>query len=166
MQYHVIYIMGVSGSGKTTIGKQLSERTGYSFYDADNFHTKENIAKMNAGNPLTDEERWPWLENIHDFVSKTIGSHNIILVCSALREVYRRRLSRGIEDKCRWVFLQGDYNTIQARLNLRKDHYMPVALLKSQFDTLEIPANAITADILLPPEDIVDSIISKIIRSF
>ncbi|MCW3092897.1 MAG: hypothetical protein JWP81_3966 [Ferruginibacter sp.] len=154
--------MGVSGSGKTTIGKQLSERTGYPFYDADDFHIKENIAKMNAGIALTDEERWPWLENIHDFVSREIASQTIILVCSALRQVYRGRLSRNIEAQCKWVFLQGDYNTILERLNERKDHYMPATLLQSQFDTLEIPANAILVDIIMPPGKIIDAIIASL----
>jgi carbohydrate kinase (thermoresistant glucokinase family) len=162
MEHKVIYIMGVSGSGKTTIGQQLSARTGYPFYDADNFHTKENIAKMNAGIPLTDEDRWPWLDNIHDFVRKTIATNNIILVCSALKQVYRDHLSKAIEENCRWVFLQGDYNTILLRLKSRRGHYMPVTLLRSQFDALEIPADAIRVDIKLAPETIIDNILSKV----
>jgi carbohydrate kinase (thermoresistant glucokinase family) len=162
MQYKVIYIMGVSGSGKTTIGWQLSARTGYPFYDADNFHTKENKDKMKAGIPLTDEDRWPWLENIHDFVVEKIATHHIILVCSALKQVYRNRLSKAIEQNCRWIFLQGDYNTILDRLKSRSGHYMPATLLRSQFDALEVPVNAISVDIKLAPEIIIDTIISKI----
>jgi len=154
--------MGVSGSGKTTIGQQLSDRTGYPFYDADNFHTKKNKDKMNAGIPLTDDDRRPWLENIHDFVVEKIATHDIILVCSALKQVYRDRLSKTIEENCRWVFLQGDYNTILERLNRRKGHYMPPTLLKSQFDALEVPANAIRIDIKLTPETIIENIVSKI----
>lgn len=154
--------MGVSGSGKTTIGKQLSDRTGYPFYDADSFHTIENIAKMNAGIPLTDDDRWPWLENIHDFVSETIATGNLILVCSALKQVYRNHLSKAIEKNCRWIFLQGDYNTIMERLQSRKGHYMPATLLKSQFDALEVPADAIRVDITQAPETIIDNIIAKI----
>ncbi|MEP7106510.1 MAG: gluconokinase [Ferruginibacter sp.] len=162
MQHKVIYIMGVSGSGKTTIGQQLSARTGYQFYDADNFHTKENKAKMNAGIPLTDEDRWPWLENIHDFVSQTITTRNIIVVCSALKQVYRDRLGRAIEENCLWVFLQGDYETILERLNSRTGHYMPPTLLRSQFDALEVPADAIRVDIKLLPEMIINNIITSI----
>lgn len=154
--------MGVSGSGKTTIGQELSARTGYSFYDADNFHTKENKAKMNAGIPLTDEDRWPWLKNIHDFVTEQIARNNIIFVCSALKQVYREHLSRAIEKDCKWVFLQGDYDTIMDRLKSREGHYMPSTLLQSQFDTLEIPANVIRVDIRLTPDIIIDNIISMI----
>ncbi len=162
MQHKVIYIMGVSGSGKTTIGRQLSEKTGYPFYDADAFHTKENVAKMNAGIPLTDEDRWPWLKNIHDFVMEKIATNNIILVCSALKQVYRERLSNAMEENCRWVFLQGDYDTILERLKSRTGHYMPAALLQSQFDALEVPANALRIDIKQPPENIIGQIISGI----
>ena len=162
MQYQVIYIMGVSGSGKTTIGQQLSARTGYPFFDADNFHSKENKDKMNAGIPLTDEDRWPWLENIHDFVAGKIARGNIIMVCSALKQAYRDRLSKAIESNCKWVFLQGGYTTILERLKNRTGHYMPPTLLRSQFDALEAPADAIRVDIRLSPETIIDHIISKI----
>ena len=155
--------MGVSGSGKTTIGQQLSIRTGYPFYDADNFHTQENKKKMNAGIPLTDEDRWPWLENIHDFVVKEIAAGSIILVCSALKQAYRERLGAAIEENCRWVFLQGDYNTILERMESRRDHYMPPTLLRSQFDALEVPGNAICVDIKQSPDAIIDDIISKIL---
>ena len=154
--------MGVSGSGKTTIGQQLSSRTGYDFYDADSFHTDENKSKMNAGIPLTDEDRWPWLDKIHAFVVEKLASSNVILVCSALKQAYRDHLSKSIEENCRWVFLQGDYNTIFTRMNRRKDHYMPATLLRSQFDTLEAPSNAILVDISLSPESIVDDILLRI----
>ena len=160
MPYQVIYIMGVSGSGKTTIGQQLSARTGFAFYDADDFHTLQNKEKMKAAIPLTDEDRWPWLDNIHQFVAEKIATQNIILVCSALRQVYRKRLTTGIESKSHWVLLDGDYPTILSRLQKRKGHYMPPTLLRSQFDTLEAPANAIRVDINLPPEKIVDQILS------
>ena len=158
--------MGVSGSGKTTIGQQLSARTGYPFYDADNFHTKENIAKMNTGIPLTDEDRWPWLENIHDFVIENIDTENIILVCSALKQTYRDRLSKSIKKNCRWIFLQGDYDIILERLKRRSDHYMPPILLQSQFDTLEVPSDVVQVDIRLSPEAIIDDIILKLIPDF
>ena len=154
--------MGVSGSGKTTIGLQLAAKTGYPFYDADNFHPHKNIDKMKAGQPLTDEDRWPWLDNIHDFVTEKIKMGNIILACSALKQVYRNRLSKGIEQHCRWVFLNGSYETIAKRMQNRVGHYMPGSLLQSQFDVLEIPANAIQADITATPAQIVDHIISNI----
>jgi carbohydrate kinase (thermoresistant glucokinase family) len=162
MQHKVIFIMGVSGSGKTTIGEGLSARTGFKFYDADDFHTPENIAKMKAGTPLNDEDRWPWLDNIHQFVKEKIKTTNIIIVCSALKQVYRDILSDGIEEHCKWVFLSGDYDTILSRLMNRKGHYMPPTLLKSQFDTLEIPANATRIDIHMTPDQIIDNILTAI----
>lgn len=154
--------MGVSGSGKTTIGRQLSAKTGYPFYDADDFHTKENVSKMNAGIPLTDEDRWPWLENIHDFVKEKIATNDIILVCSALKQVYRDRLSKAMEENCKWVFLQGDYDIILERLECRAGHYMPATLLQSQFDALEVPVDALRIDIKQAPENIIGLIISGI----
>ncbi len=158
----VIYIMGVAGSGKTTIGQKLSSKTGYAFYDADYFHPQENIEKMKAAQPLTDEDRWPWLDNIHAFVSKQLQSNNVILACSALKEVYRQRLSNGIEAHCRWVYLNGSYQTILERMQSRTGHYMPTTLLQSQFDALEVPADMIEVDIATTPEKIVEEIISKI----
>jgi len=161
MLYNVIYIMGVSGCGKTTIGQQLSAKTGYPFYDADNFHSLENITKMNKGLPLSDEDRWPWLEKIHQFVAEQITTGNIILACSALKMRYRELLGRAIEENCIWVFLEGDFETIQERLKNRTGHFMPSRLLQSQFDALEIPTEAILVDITDTPESIIDQIISK-----
>jgi len=158
----VIYIMGVAGSGKTTIGQKLSSKTGYAFYDADYFHPQENIEKMKAAQPLTDEDRWPWLDNIHAFVSTQLQSNNVILACSALKEVYRQRLSKGIEAQCRWVYLNGSYQTILERMQSRTGHYMPTTLPQSQFDALEVQARMIEVDIATTPEKVVEEIISKI----
>ena len=162
MPHLVIYIMGVAGSGKTTIGQKLSAKTGYTFYDADYFHTQENIDKMQAGQPLTDDDRWPWLDNIHAFVSKQLQTCTIIVACSALKEVYRQRLSKQIENQCRWVYLNGSYDIIFQRMQSRTDHYMPVTLLQSQFDALEVPDHNIEIDIAMAPEKIVDEIIAQI----
>ena len=161
MSHKVIYIMGVSGSGKTTIGQQLSAKTGYEFYDADNFHSFENIAKMNTGLPLSDEDRWPWLERIHQFVAEQITTRNIVIACSALKRKYRELLGKTIERNCIWVFLEGDFDTIQERLKNRTGHFMLPGLLQSQFDALEIPTEAILVDITETPETIIDQIISK-----
>ena len=162
MPYKVIYIMGVAGAGKTTIGQQLSARTGFAFYDADNFHPQKNIDKMQAGQALTDEDRWPWLDNIHSFATEKIKLNNIIVACSALKQVYRDRLCKGIEQHCNWVFLKGDYKIIINRMKNRAGHFMPATLLQSQFEALEIPKGVIEADITMPPNKIVDYIISKI----
>lgn len=151
--------MGVAGSGKTTIGQLLSAKTGYPFFDADQFHDQQNIDKMKSGIPLTDDDRWPWLNNIHLFVSEKLHSTNLIVACSALKQVYRGCLSKEIEENCRWVFLNGDYKTILERMSNRADHYMPAVLLQSQFDTLEIPGNVIELNIEQSPEIIVEQII-------
>lgn len=158
----VIFIMGVSGSGKTTIGEKLAARTGFQFYDADDFHPVGNVAKMRAGIPLNDEDRWPWLNNIHNFIIKKIEDRDIIVVCSALRQAYRDILCKGIESNCKWIMLNGDYDTIFQRLQERTGHYMPPTLLRSQFDALETPVDAITIDIRLSPERITDIILSQI----
>ena len=162
MSFKVIYIMGVSGSGKTTIGKLLAAKTGYIFYDADDFHPQQNIDKMKAGLPLADEDRWPWLDSISHFVIDAIISHTIIVACSALKQVYRVRLSKGISDNCRWIFLKGDFETILHRLKKRSGHFMPETLLHSQFKILEIPLHTIEIDISKTPDEIVDQVILKL----
>lgn len=150
--------MGVSGSGKTTIGELLAAKTGFSFYDADDFHPKQNKDKMKAAIPLTDEDRWPWLEGIHSFVVTAIKDRSVIVACSALKEVYRNILCREIQGHCIWVFLKGDFDLIQDRLQQRKGHFMPASLLRSQFNTLELPANALVIDVHLSPEQITNKI--------
>jgi 6-phosphogluconate dehydrogenase len=158
----VIIIMGVSGCGKTTIAQLLSQKTGWPFYDADSFHSKENIAKMQAGIPLTDDDRWPWLNTMNIFAKEQLTGNNIILTCSALKEVYRQYLSSNIEQQCQWVFLKGDYSTILKRMQQRQ-HYMPATLLQSQFDLLQEPGNALTADITQSPEEIVQYIMNQLL---
>lgn len=154
--------MGVSGSGKTTIGELLATKTGFSFYDADDFHSPQNKEKMRAAIPLTDEDRWPWLATIHNFVQAAIKERSVIVACSALKEVYRNILDEGIDTNCKWVFLQGDFDTIQERLQKRKGHFMPAALLKSQFYTLELPAHAMVINIACTPEQITNEIIEHL----
>ncbi len=154
--------MGVSGSGKTTIGKLLSQKTGYLFYDADDFHSIENKAKMNAGIPLTDKDRQPWLDRINNFVVEANKKHPVILVCSALKQRYRKRLSESIEDDCQWIFLEGGFNTILKRLRNRANHYMPASLLQSQFAALEIPQDATRIDIQKTPDEIIKTIMTKL----
>jgi gluconokinase len=135
--------MGVTGSGKSTIGQPLAERLGYPFLDADEFHPPENVAKMAAGIPLTDADRQPWLELLN---AKLRVQDDAVLACSALKEPYRRTLSRGLVD-CRFVHLRGSIELIRARLQERQHRYMPALLLESQFAALEAPREAIEVDI-------------------
>lgn len=162
MPHRLIIIMGVSGSGKTTVGKLLSEKTGWPFYDADSFHSKENIDKMQAGIPLTDEDRWPWLDSMNVFAKEKLQHIHLIFTCSALKEIYRQRLIKDIESSCHWVYLRGDFDTIFKRMQQREQHYMPAVLLQSQFDLLQEPDNALVEDIVQSPEIIVDHIVSAL----
>ena len=152
----IVEVMGVSGSGKSTIGQPLAERLGFPFLDADEFHPPENVAKMAAGTPLTDADRWPWLALLN---AKLKNEENAVLACSALKQSYRDALSRGLAD-CRFVHLSGSLELIRARLAERKHRYMPASLLESQFATLEPPAGALAVDIAQPPERCVDAIVA------
>jgi gluconokinase len=142
----IVVLMGVSGSGKTTIGLALADALGWPFYDADDFHPPENVAKMAAGIPLTDEDRWPWLARLADEMRRAHEAHgNAILACSALKQAYRDVLATAGD--VRFVYLAGDYDTIAARVAQRHHKYMPAELLASQFATLEPPAGAIVIDV-------------------
>ena len=142
----IVVVMGVSGSGKSTVGKALADALGWPFLEADDYHPPENVAKMAAGVPLTDDDRWPWLDRIVDALRSVVEkSANVVLACSALRRAYRDRLARAGE--LRIVYLRGDQQTIASRLALRRHRYMPATLLASQFATLEPPLDAIDVDI-------------------
>lgn len=138
--------MGVSGSGKTKVGKALAAALGWPFHDADDLHPPANVAKMTAGIPLTDDDRWPWLDRIVDELAHAgADGGNAVLACSALRQTYRDRLARA--GNVRFVYLKGDIESIAARLAVRSHKYMPASLLPSQFATLEEPTNALVIDI-------------------
>jgi len=154
----IIILMGVSGSGKTTLGKQLSLVLQCPFYDGDDFHTPEARLKMGRGEPLIDEDRQPWLENLSRKMKKwKVQSPQTILACSALKQKYRDFLSQNFE--ITWVYLKGDKALIKERLKQRQGHYAGVPLLDSQFDSLEEPQNAIVLDISNPPERLVEALI-------
>ena len=153
----IVVVMGVTGCGKSTVGAALAERLGWRFLDADDFHPPANVAKMAAGTPLADEDRWPWLDRLASEL-RTIeaAGGNAVLACSALKEAYRSRL--GAAGDVRFVHLAGDQATIASRLAGRKHRYMPASLLASQFAALERPANAVEVDVRLPVVRQVDEI--------
>ena len=157
----VIVIMGVSGSGKTTIGKKLSEKTGFPFYDADDFHPQENIEKMKNGIPLNTEDRLPWLHILANKIEGWSKKNGGIIACSALKENYREILSSKFKS-ISWVYLSGSKNLIQTRMEQRQGHFMKTHLLDSQFDDLEIPNYGIPIDINQTPTYLVEEIISKL----
>jgi carbohydrate kinase (thermoresistant glucokinase family) len=159
----VIYVMGVAGSGKSTVGRQFAEATGLPFYDGDDFHPDANVEKMAAGQPLTDEDRADWLAAMHRFVvEKLEAGQSLVLACSALKARYRATLSAGIEAQTTWVYLEGSYDLIKSRMEARKDHFMPLALLQSQFDALEPPADAVVLSIDAAPEVLVERLQKQI----
>ena len=154
----VIYIMGVSGSGKTTIGQMLAAQTALPFFDADDFHPAANKEKMKSGIALTDDDRIPWLQNLHQVATDQNKIKGAIIACSALKEKYRSILTNGIAQPA-FIFLQGTYESILNRVEKRSGHFMPPQLLQSQFDSLEIPFHAFTVDIEQEPGKITQLIL-------
>jgi len=156
-----LIVMGVSGSGKTTVGKAVAEKLGWDFYDADDFHPEANISKMENGIPLSDSDRVPWLDSLHDLIESCL-THNLpgVLACSALKESYRQKLLEGNEE-VKLVFLRGSYDLIWSRMFARKDHYMKPEMLRSQFDALEEPSDALTVDISLSVDEITQIILQQ-----
>ena len=153
----IIFIIGVSGSGKTTVGRMLATELSVPFIDADDHHPVSNIEKMSRGIPLDDADREPWLDSLNYLAQEHIGS-GCVIACSALKEDYRRRLARSIGQHVQWVYLKGSYDQIFERMQNREGHFMEAAMLKSQFDALEEPKYAIGVDIVDSPERIVQLI--------
>ncbi|MGD0179957.1 MAG: gluconokinase [Terriglobales bacterium] len=157
----VILIMGVEGSGKTTVGKSLAQELGWRFVDADDFHSALNKEKMSRGIPLDDADRGPWLRAIHNFVAGQVEEgQNLVLACSALKQSYREQLGKGLEMKV--VYLKGSFELFYSRLQKRQAHFARESLLASQFESLEEPADAITIDAAFPETEIVRQIKSAL----
>lgn len=149
--------MGVAGAGKTTVGTLLAQVLGWTFADADSFHSPENINKMMHGRPLTDADRAPWLAALRNVIQSWISQkENAVLACSALKQSYREQLQVSPEVKL--VYLRGPLSLIQPRMLRRSGHYMDPNLLQSQFDTLEEPPDALVIDLSATPSDIVSQI--------
>lgn len=162
---HALIIMGVSGSGKTTIAEALAKRIDWPFKDGDSFHPASNVEKMRNGHPLTDEDRWPWLRAIAAEIDRTIdaGEH-VVITCSALKRAYRDILI-GKRSGVRLIYLKGSRELIGERLRARRGHFMPPQLLDSQFATLQEPLedeNATVVDIAPAVDAIVDNIVRQL----
>lgn len=158
----IILVMGVSGSGKTTIGEMLAKSLNWEFCDADALHPPANIEKMKHGIPLDDADRKPWLQTLAKVIAQWLQEDkNVVLACSALKAAYRQLLLQD-KKRMRIIYLQGDARLIQERLRSRLDHYMPPELLQSQLETLEEPFDAIYVDVSQPPEVIVQAIKTKL----
>ena len=164
MKNKVIFIMGVSGCGKTTIGKLLSNEMKIPFFDGDDYHSKKNITKMSSGKSLNDEDRFGWLKTLNVLAKKELKTNSCIIVCSALKECYRSILEQGVQDNSEWIFLEGSFQQITDRINKRKDHFMSSTLLQSQFDILEEPKDAIKINISLTPISIIE-VIKEVLTS-
>jgi gluconokinase len=160
-----LVVMGVSGSGKSTIASKLAERLNWTYEDGDKFHPASNVAKMSAGQPLTDEDRWPWLQAIAAEIDRVcVAGQHVVIACSALKRAYREILVHGRND-VRIIYLKGTQELIANRLAQRKGHFMPPGLLDSQFRALEPPAageNPVTVSIDASVGAIVDDIVRQL----
>ena len=160
-----IVVMGVSGSGKTTVASRLAARLDRQFAEGDAFHPAANVEKMRQGIPLTDEDRWPWLDAIAAWLdAQRAAGKPCVITCSALKRAYRERLAHGHHD-VRFVYLKAEYSLVARRMAARKGHYMPMALLQSQFDALEEPGpeeNPLTVPIEATPDEIVARILAEL----
>lgn len=157
----VMIVMGVTGAGKTTIGRLLAEQSGWEFADADDFHPPANVEKMRRGIPLNDDDRRPWLERLHDEIAHWIAAQrNVVLACSALKRSYRQKLEVG--PQVRFVYLKGSEDLIAERLRARHGHFAGEQILAGQFADLEEPETALTIEIASTPEQIVAQIRKKL----
>lgn len=159
----LIVVMGVSGCGKSTVAAALAEAMGGQYFDGDDFHLPEKVEKMRAGIPLTDEDRWPWLERLGRMIAGCEGV--VVLACSSLRRVYREKITQAAGEPVLFVHLAGDEALVTARQAARVGHYMPPSLVRSQYEALEPPGpieNAVTVGIDAPVDDIIAAALSAI----
>ncbi|SHI94133.1 gluconokinase [Pseudozobellia thermophila] len=157
----ILFVMGVSGSGKSTIGKLLAKELKLRFFDGDDFHPKENVDKMAQGHPLNDNDREGWLKELNQ-LAKNHRESGAVVACSALKHKYRNLLKEGIEGQLQFVFLEGSFDLVSERLRQRKGHFMPPELLRSQFEALEVPRSALSVSIEDDPEVIVAHIVKAL----
>ena len=158
----IVVVMGVSGAGKSVVGSALAERLGWRFLDADDFHPPENIERMRAGIALTDDDRSRWLAHLRDLLERAdAANESVVLACSALRRRFREELRAAARD-VRIVYLRGTFELIEGRLRSRQGHFMPAELLRSQYEALEEPDDALVIDVLEEPAVLVERIVSEL----
>lgn len=162
MKKPIIIVMGVSGSGKTTVGELLAQHLGLPFYDGDDFHPAANVAKMAAGHPLTDEDRAGWLATLAADLKPWEDAGGAVLACSALKESYRQTLQAGASLPLTWVFLDTDPAVLRQRLEARQGHYMKASMLESQLETLEKPTYGLHLTDDVPVETLVAQIVEQL----
>ncbi|MDX1363574.1 MAG: gluconokinase, GntK/IdnK-type [Arenibacter latericius] len=158
---NILFIIGISGTGKSTIAKLLAKKLKLPFFEGDDYHPEANIKKMSSGHPLNDTDRMYWLQRLN-LLAKEHRKNGCIISCSALKESYRKMLKDTIEEQVVWISLEGSFQLISERLNSRKGHFMPPTLLQSQWDTFEPPSDAIKVSIAPRPEEIVAEILTKL----
>lgn len=159
----IIFVMGVSGSGKSTVGQLVANKLSMPFIDADDHHLPSSIEKMAQGIPLSDSDRMPWLTAINKLAIEHLGSGSgVVIACSALKKKYRDQLNQSVEANVNWVYLKGDYDLIFERMKTRSDHFMGASMLKSQFEILQEPEHAITVDIAASLSNVVDSAVAAL----
>jgi gluconokinase len=159
----VVVLMGVSGSGKSTVGRLLAEQLGWHFVEGDDYHPQANVEKMRAGTPLTDDDRRPWLAALRERVDHACDSgENLVLACSALKHAYQEYLERHEPECIHYVYLHGSEELIRDRLARRKGHFMNPNLLHSQFETLEPPEHAVRVEVSGSPEEVAGEIRRKL----
>ncbi len=158
-----IVVMGVSGSGKSTVAEELAEKLGIAFIEGDKLHPKSNVDKMSEGIPLTDEDRWPWLDLIGAELRKGNENNGVVVSCSALKKTYRDRLREATGGPLAFVYLDGSLELLSRRMGERKGHFMPLSLLQTQLATLEVPTGepgVVTVSIDATPEEITANALS------
>jgi gluconokinase len=163
LQAQVVIVMGVAGSGKSTVGLALAAALGWRFVDADEHHSPESVAKMARGEPLTDADRWPWLDGLRAIIVAALAAdERLVLACSALKAAYRARLVGGDAHRIRFVYLAGTPEMLRARLERRAGHFMKPGMLASQLAALEPPDDAVTVDAARPVDALVAEIVSRL----
>ena len=160
MNHPLIIVMGVSGSGKTTVGELLAKYLNLPFFDGDDFHSAANVAKMAAGHPLTDADRHDWLSSLAVHLGEWEQASGAVLACSALREAYRQTLQAGAHEPLRWVFLDGSRDLLESRLESRQGHYMKASMLDSQLATLEKPTYGLRVE--LQPDETPAQVVARV----